>query len=78
MYVAPVFPCVNFVFFASAVYRGMCEATMLESGIKDLLLKPAAAFFICALQYNTTFRAWPMMRAGRRRRCGHDMDEMRA
>ena len=23
---------------------------MLESGIKDLILKPAAAFFICALQ----------------------------
>ena len=50
MYVAPVFPCVNFVCFASAVYRGMCEATMLESGIKDIILKPAAAFFIFALQ----------------------------
>ena len=50
MYVAPVFPFVNFVFFASAVYRGMCEATMLESGIKDLILKHTAAFFICALQ----------------------------
>ena len=26
MYVAPVFPCVNFCMFASTVYRAMCEA----------------------------------------------------
>ena len=49
MYAAPVFPCVNFLYFSPLQPTEACASqAILVSGIKDPMLKPAAAFFICS------------------------------